>query len=91
MPRELRFSDGHKEAVAMPAENSRISRIVKRYSGKPYKVFVDESFRSFFGFDVRTGYLCYAAVGIPAEEYEYLKRSMAKIFAQYERVRNWGS
>ena len=46
---------------------------------------MDESFRSFFGFERPTGYLCYAAVGVPEEEHPYLKRSMTPIFAQYER------
>jgi hypothetical protein len=46
---------------------------------------VDESFRSYFGFERPTGYLCYAAVGIPEQEYPYLKRSMTQIFAKYER------
>jgi len=46
----------------MPMENARISRILSRYRRKLYKIFVDESFRSFFSFDVPTGYLCYAAV-----------------------------
>ncbi len=84
MPRELRFRDGHTEIAPMPFEVARISRVVKRHSGELYKIFVDESVHSFFGFDVPTGYLCYAAVGIPAEEYEHLKRSTAKIFSQYE-------
>lgn len=62
MPRELRFCDGPREIVPMPMENARISRILSRYRRKLYKIFVDESFRSFFSFDVPTGYLCYAAV-----------------------------
>jgi hypothetical protein len=59
---------------------------VKRYRGKPYLIFVDESLRSFFGFAQPIGYLCYAAVGIPEEEYSFLKRSMAVIFHDYESM-----
>jgi hypothetical protein len=57
IPIELRFRDGHREIAAMPFEVARISRVVRRHSGELYKIFVDESFHSFFGFDVPTGYL----------------------------------
>lgn len=85
MPRELRFLDGRSAFVPTPLETARITRVVERYRGQPYKIFVDESFRSFFGYDRPTGYLCYAAIGVPEEEYTFLKRSMARIFPQYER------
>ena len=47
-------------------------------------MFVDETFREFFGLNDPTGYLCYAAVGIPEREYEFFKRALAKTFAVYE-------
>jgi len=86
VPRELRFRDGRTEWVNTPLETAPISRLVKRYRGKPYLIFVDESLRSFFGFAQPNGYLCYAAVGIPEEEYSFLKRSMAVIFHDYESM-----
>jgi len=85
MPRELRFLDGRSTYAPTPLETARITRVVERYRGQLYKIFVDESFRSYFGFERPTGYLCYGAVGIPEKEYIYLKRSMAKIFSKYER------
>ncbi len=45
---------------------------------------MDETFRSFFGFDSPKGYLCYAAVGIPEPEYKHFKRTAAAIFSRYE-------
>jgi hypothetical protein len=45
---------------------------------------MDETFRAFFGLERPQGYLCYAAVGMPEKQYEYVKRSLAKIFSEYE-------
>jgi hypothetical protein len=58
---------------------------IKNHKNETYLVFMDETFRAFFGLERPQGYLCYAAVGIPEKEYEYVKRSLARIFDEYER------
>jgi hypothetical protein len=84
MPRIIRFMTGETSSLPRPIETAPATRIVKQYAGSKYLVFIDETFRQFFGFPTPNGYLCYAAVGVPAQEYEYLKRAMAKIFKSYE-------
>ena len=84
MAREIRYRDGRLDIIPMPLETSKLTKIVNRYRGKPYRIFVDESMRSFFGFKQPNGYLCYAAVGIPEEEHVYVQRAMALIHRDYE-------
>jgi hypothetical protein len=84
MVRELRLRDGRIARVPRPLETSKIVKVVEQYRGRTYIIFVDESMRAFFGFDQPNGYLCYAVVGVPEEEYEYLRRAMGKVFIEYE-------
>jgi hypothetical protein len=55
------------------------------HAGKPYLVFVDESFRGFFEFEER-GYFVHAAVGIPEAQYDGLRTTIAPIFEQYRQL-----
>jgi hypothetical protein len=72
--------------LSRPIDSSPATRIIRNYKNQKYLVFVDESFRSFFGFNNPNGYFCYAAVGIPESQYEFLKRALTKIFAEYEKL-----
>src|SRR5262249_30994588 len=84
VPRILRLVNGDTLSVPRPIETAPATRIVRNHAGSKYLVFVDESFRQFFGLSTRNGYLCYAAVGVPESEYEFLKRAITKIFPAYE-------
>jgi hypothetical protein len=86
MPRTIRLLDDTIVDWPRPIETAPATRAVRNYSGNKYLIFIDETFRDFFGLKNPNGYLCYAAVGIPEKEYEILKRSMAKIFQDYEAV-----
>ncbi len=57
--------------------------------GKPYLVFVDESFRGFFEFSER-GYFVHAIVGIPESQHEALSNAMAPVFQEYRRLTSPG-
>ena len=84
MPRTLRLIDGSSVTTPRPIDNCPAKRIVSKYQNETYLVFIDETFREFFGLNDPTGYLCYAAVGIPEKEYEFFKRALAKVFTEYE-------
>lgn len=86
MSRLIRFLDGTNAEFSRPIDTSPATRVIRNYKNQKYIVFVDESFRSFFGFNNPNGYLCYAAVGIPEGEYEFLKRAVAKMFVEYEKL-----
>ena len=57
-----------------------------RYTGQEYIVFVDESFSLFFELTNERGYFCHGAFGIPATEYEAVKREVRPIFDDYSRL-----
>ena len=86
MPRELHYRNGKVEFVPNPLETSPVLRLLKRHRGETYNIYIDESMRSFLGFNQPNGYLCYAAVGIPEGEYDFFKRAMRPIFEEYERM-----
>jgi hypothetical protein len=86
MSRELRHRSGLIKYAPNPLENSPVLRLLEAHRGETYNIYIDESMRSFFGFNQPDGYLCYAAVGIPEAEYEFFKRSMIPIFQDYERM-----
>jgi hypothetical protein len=85
MPRTLRLRNNSIISVKRPNETSPATAAIKNHKNETYLVFMDETFRAFFGLGRPQGYLCYAAVGIPEKEYEYVKRSLAKVFNEYER------
>jgi len=66
-------------------ESSPATAAVLNHKNETYMVFMDETFRAFFGLERPKGYLCYSAVGIPENEYAYVKRSLTRIFKKYER------
>ncbi len=68
-----------------PIETCPATRATADYRNETYLLFVDESFREFFGLSDPTGYFCYAAVGVPQREYEFFERALSSIFARYER------
>jgi hypothetical protein len=84
VPRVLRLLDGSQVTWPRPIETCPATRAVDEHRNENYLLFIDETFREFFDLKDRTGYLCYAAVGIPEKEYELFKRSLVKTFAQYE-------
>jgi hypothetical protein len=84
MPRNLRLRNGQIVTVPRPSETSPATSAVKRHRNETYLLFMDETFRAFFGLERPQGYMCYAAVGIPELEYEYVKRALAKVFTEYE-------
>lgn len=84
VPRTLRLINGSQVSCPRPIETSPSTRVVGEYRNESYLLFIDETFRDFFALTDRTGYLCYAAVGIPEKEYEFFKRALAKTFAEYE-------
>lgn len=67
-----------------PIETCPATKAVADHRNEAYVLFVDETFREFFRLSDPTGYLCYAALGIPEKEYEFFKRAIAKVFAAYE-------
>lgn len=86
MPRLLKLLDGTSRQIPRPIETSPATRIVENYRDQKYLIFIDESFRSFFGLKYPNGYLCYAAVGIPESEYNLIKKPLAKVFDEYETL-----
>jgi hypothetical protein len=84
MPRTLRLMSGEETICPRPIETSPATKVISDYRGEVYCLFIDETFREFFRLSDPTGYLCYAAVGIPEKEYELFKRALAKLFATYE-------
>jgi hypothetical protein len=65
-------------------ESSPATKVVLNHRNETYMVFVDETFRAFFGLERPRGYLRYAAVGIPQNEYAYVKKALSRIFKNYE-------
>ena len=65
-------------------ESSPATATIRNHKNETYLVFMDETFRAFFGLEQPKGYLCYSAVGIPENEYAYVTRSLARIFTKYE-------
>ena len=86
MPRTLRLRNNVIISAKRPSETSPATVAIKNHKNETYLVFMDETFRAFFGLERPQGYLCYAAVGIPEKEYEYVKRSLTKVFNEYERI-----
>jgi len=65
-------------------------RLWQHFRGKPYLVFVDESFRGFFEFD-RRGYFVHGTVGIPEERYSDVQREVAPTFEDFRRLTSAGA
>jgi hypothetical protein len=65
-------------------ESSPATAGIRNHKNETYLVFMDETFRAFFGLERPKGYLCYSAVGIPENEYAYVTRSLARVFTKYE-------
>jgi hypothetical protein len=84
VPRKLRLITGEVVTCPRPIENCPASKAVADHRNEVYFLFVDETFREFFRLNDSSGYLCYAALGIPEKEYEFFKRALARIFATYE-------
>jgi hypothetical protein len=84
MPRILRLRNNLIISAKRPSETSPATSAIKNHRNETYLVFMDETFRAFFGLERPQGYLCYAAVGIPEKEYEYVKRSLARVFKEFE-------
>jgi len=84
VPRTIRLVSGDVITCPRPIESCPAAKVVSDYRDEKYLLFVDETFREFFGLNDPTGYLCYAAVGIPEREYEFFKRALAKTFPVYE-------
>src|ERR1700688_1559787 len=84
MPRILRLRNNLIISAKRPSETSPATSAIKNHRNETYLAFMDETFRAFFGLETPQGYLCYAAVGIPEKEYEYVKRSLARVFKEFE-------
>jgi len=84
VPRTIRLKNGDVLTWPRPIETCPAAKVVSDYRNEAYFLFIDETFREFFGLDDPSGYLCYAAVGIPEREYEFFKRALAKTFLAYE-------
>lgn len=84
MPRTLRLLNGEAVTCPRPIETCPATRAVSDHRGEVYFLFIDETFREFFGLSDPTGYLCYAAVGIPEKEYAFFTRALGPVFADYE-------
>jgi len=84
VPRTIRLTTGDVITCPRPIESCPAAKVVSDYRDETYLLFIDETFREFFGLNDPTGYLCYAAVGIPEKEYEFFKRALAKTFPVYE-------
>jgi hypothetical protein len=60
----------------------------KKHRGHDYAVFVDETFRRFFGGDQGDpyGYFTYGGFGLPVAKYERFERDTKPIFERYNRL-----
>jgi hypothetical protein len=84
VPRTFRLITGDTVTRPRPIDTCPATRAVADYRKETYLLFVDETFREFFGLTDPSGYFCYAAVAIPEKEYEFFKRPLTAIFDEYE-------